>query len=59
MFGYNFTNVVIMSVHDPALVSDFWRRLKGVNDLSSRCRILIFCGYQFDHTDRPHLSKLF
>ena len=57
---YNFSHVVIMTVHDSMLIADFWWCLRAVNDF--------FLGVAFwfslfmpvamlDHADRPHLSK--
>ena len=32
LFVYNFSHVVIMSVHDTMLIADFWWCLRAVND---------------------------
>ena len=62
LFVYNFSHVVIMSVHDTMLIADFWWCLRAVNDF---CVCVAFWFSLFmpaamlDHADRPHLSKLF
>ena len=63
LFLYILSYVAIMSFYDSAPITDFWRCLKGVDDLFPLGVVFWFSlftpGAILDHVDRHHLSKLF
>ena len=62
LFVYNFSHVVIMSIHDSMLIADFWWCLRAVNDflfLGVVFRFSLFMpAAMLDHTDcMIHMQK--